>query len=77
VPSGAVLTVLALVVVVLVVALQQSAADLAATITFLLFQPFRRGELVLTMGHMGTVQEIPLFDTVLQLPDSRMVSLPK
>jgi small conductance mechanosensitive channel len=76
VPAAAVLGVLAIVVVVLAVALQQSAANFAATVIFLLFQPFRRGELVLTMGYMGTVQEILLFDTVLRLPDQRLVSLP-
>ena len=76
VPIAAVLTVLALVVIVLAVALQQSAANLAATVIFLMFQPFRRGELVLMMGYMGTVQEILLFDTVLRLPDGRMLSLP-
>jgi len=76
VPIAAVLTVLALVVIVLAVALQQSAANLAATVIFLLFQPFRRGELVVMMGYMGTVQEILLFDTVLRLPDGRMLSLP-
>jgi small conductance mechanosensitive channel len=76
VPASFVLTVALIVVVVLAVALQQSAANLAATIVFLLFQPFKRGELVATMGHMGTVQEILLFDTVLLLPDERLVSLP-
>jgi small conductance mechanosensitive channel len=76
VPAAAVLAVLAVVVVVLAVALQQSAANFAATVIFLMFQPFRRGELVLTMGYMGTVQEILLFDTVLRLPDQRLVSLP-
>jgi small conductance mechanosensitive channel len=76
VPAAAVLGVLAIVVVVLAVALQQSAANFAATVVFLMFQPFRRGELVLTMGYMGTVQEILLFDTVLRLPDQRLVSLP-
>jgi small conductance mechanosensitive channel len=76
VPAAAVLAVLAVVVVVLAVALQQSAANFAATVIFLMFQPFRRGELVLTMGYMGTVQEILLFDTVLLLPDQRVVCLP-
>jgi small conductance mechanosensitive channel len=76
VPAAAVLAVLAVVVVVLAVALQQSAANFAATVIFLMFQPLRRGELVMTMGYMGTVQEILLFDTVLRLPDQRLVSLP-
>ena len=64
VPVNAVLAVAFVVVVVLAVALQQSASNLAATVIFLLFQPFKRGELVATMGHMGTVQEILLFNTV-------------
>jgi small conductance mechanosensitive channel len=76
VAPGAVLTALAIVVIVLTVALQQSASNFAAPIIFLLFQPFKRGELVLTMGQMGTVEEILLFDTVLLLPDARLVSLP-
>ena len=76
VPATFVLAVALVVLVVLAVALQQSAANLAATVIFLLFQPFKRGELVDTMGHMGWVQEILLFNTVLRLPDGRLVSLP-
>ena len=76
VPATFVLAVALVVLVVLAVALQQSAANLAATVIFLLFQPFTRGELVGTMGHMGWVQEILLFNTVLRLPDDRLVSLP-
>jgi small conductance mechanosensitive channel len=76
VPAAAVVAGMAVVVVILAVALQQSAANFAATVTFLMFQLFRRGELVLTMGSMGTVQEILLFDTVLRLPDQRLVALP-
>jgi small-conductance mechanosensitive channel len=33
--------------------LQQSVADPAAAVVFLVFQPFKRGELVETMGQMG------------------------
>jgi small conductance mechanosensitive channel len=76
VPAAAVLAVLTVVVVVLAVALQQSAANFAATVIFLMFQPFRRDELIQTMGYMGWVQEILLFDTVLRLPDQRLVSMP-
>jgi small conductance mechanosensitive channel len=76
VPATFVSAVLLLILVILAVALQQSVADLAATVLFLVFQPFKRGELVETMGRVGEVQEILLFNTVLRLPDHRLVSLP-
>jgi small conductance mechanosensitive channel len=57
-------------------ALNQSIANFAATVVFLFFQPFRRGDWVETMGHFGVVQEILLFNTVILLPDRRLVSLP-
>ena len=59
----------------LALALQQSVSNFAATVSFLMFQPFRRDELVETMGHTGTVREILLFTTVLHLPDDRLVTL--
>jgi small conductance mechanosensitive channel len=57
-------------------ALQQSVANLAATVIFLVFQPFKRGEWVETMGRAGTVREILLFNTVIEMPDHRLVTLP-
>jgi small conductance mechanosensitive channel len=75
--SATVVVTVAVVLIALVgVALQQSLANFAATVIFLLFQPFRRGELVETMGQLGFVDEILLFNTVLRLPDQRLVSLP-
>jgi small conductance mechanosensitive channel len=76
VPATVVVTVAVVLIALVGVALQQSLANFAATVIFLLFQPFRRGELVETMGRMGTVEEILLFNTVLRLPDQRLVSLP-
>jgi small conductance mechanosensitive channel len=76
VPATYILAVAVLLVLVLAVALQQSVANLAATVNFLMFQPFTRGELVETMGWLGTVREILLFNTVLLLNDQRLVSLP-
>jgi small conductance mechanosensitive channel len=76
VPATFVSAITVLILVVLAIALQQSVADLAATVVFLVFQPFKRGELVETMGQLGDVQEILLFNTVLLLPDRRLVSLP-
>jgi small conductance mechanosensitive channel len=59
-----------------VFALQQSLSNVAATVIFLLFQPFKRGEVIETMGQSGTVHEILPFNTVLETADHRLVSLP-
>jgi small conductance mechanosensitive channel len=58
------------------IALRESLADLAATVIFLLFQPFRIGEIVDSNGVLGTVQEISLFNTMLLTFDRRLVTLP-
>jgi small conductance mechanosensitive channel len=76
VPERFVGSIAVLLVALLLISLHQSLANLAATVTFLLFQPIRRGELVETMGYIGTVQEILLFSSVIQLPDDRLVTLP-
>lgn len=79
VPDQIVIAVFIVVVAVigfLAFALQQSLSNVAATIIFLLFQPFKRGEVVETMGRTGTVRELLPFNTVLELPDHRLVSLP-
>lgn len=62
--------------IVVAVALRESLANLAATIIFYVFQPFKPGEVIETMGRVGTVEEIQLFNTILRLFDQRMVSLP-
>jgi len=62
--------------VVFAVALQQSLANFAAAIIFLLFEPFRVNEQILTMGYKGKVRELLFFNTVIELPDNRLVSLP-
>jgi small conductance mechanosensitive channel len=76
VPASFVVAAGAIIVIILALALQQSIANLAATVIFLVFQPFKRGDLVETMGHIGTVHEILLFNTVLLTADERLVSLP-
>jgi len=70
--SGSVL----IVAIALLITLRESFGNFAATMIFLVFQPFRRGDLIETMGHMGTVHELFLFNTVLLLPEERLVSLP-
>jgi small conductance mechanosensitive channel len=76
VPATVVSTAAIIVIALIGIALQQSVSNFAATVIFLMFQPFRRGDVIRTMGHMGVVQEILPFNTVLLLPDERVVSLP-
>jgi small conductance mechanosensitive channel len=76
VPITALLGASLIVVVVLGIALQQSISSLAATIMFMLFQPFRVGEEIDANGVLGTVTEIQLFSTVLVKGDNKEVTIP-
>ena len=75
-PISALLTASLIIVVVLGIALQQSISNLAATIIFMLFQPFRLGEVIDTNGVLGTVKEIQFFSTVLVTGDNKEVTIP-
>ncbi len=76
VPSGVVLTILGIVVVILAFSLQQSLRDLAAAVIFMLFKPFRLGDLIETKGVTGTVEDIGPFTTTLVRWDGKVVVLP-
>jgi small conductance mechanosensitive channel len=76
VPASLLVLGLSAIVLIFVLALQQSVANFAATVIFLVFQPFKRGEWVETMGRMGLVREILLFNTVIEMQDHRLVTLP-
>jgi small conductance mechanosensitive channel len=75
-PITALLTASLIIVVVLGIALQQSIANLAATIIFMLFQPFKLGELIKANNVLGTVKEIQFFSTVLVTGDNLEVTIP-
>jgi small conductance mechanosensitive channel len=75
-PITALLTASLIIVVILGIALQQSIANLAATIIFMLFQPFKLGELIKANNVLGTVKEIQLFSTVLVTGDNLEVTIP-
>ena len=75
-PITALLTASLIIVVILGIALQQSIANLAATIIFMLFQPFKLGELVKANNVLGTVKEIQFFSTVLVTGDNMEVTIP-
>ena len=76
VPLQPMLTASLLIVVVLGFALRQSLSNLAATIIFMLFEPFRTGELVEANGLLGTVKEIQLLSTVLVTGDNKEATIP-
>ena len=71
-PISSIIASFSVTIIVLAVALQQSLADLAATINFLLFRPFEVGHYIETSGVFGEVKEIQLLSTVLLSPDQKM-----
>jgi small conductance mechanosensitive channel len=58
IPADILLGALAILVLVAAVALRESLRDLAATINFVIFQPFKVGDLIETNGVTGVVKEI-------------------
>ncbi len=42
----------------------------------LLFKPYRTGDLVDIQGHVGVVEEIQIFNTILMTPDNKKIILP-
>ena len=76
VPVTVIAAVLGIVVVVLAIALQSSLGNLAATIIFLLFKPFKVGDIIETGGEWGIVHEIQMLSTVLNAPDGKTHILP-
>jgi small conductance mechanosensitive channel len=76
VPQSFVVGAIVVILIIFAVALRESVADLAATVIFLTFHPFNRGEVVETLGQLGEVRELLMFDTVLHLGDGRLAFLP-
>lgn len=76
VPTTGLIYTIAIVLIIFGVALQESLSSFAATVIFLVFQPFKVGELIETNGVLGTVREISLFHTVLTKADNMLLTLP-
>jgi len=76
VPAAAMLSVTSALLVVLAIALRESLANFAATVVFMIYQPFRVGEEIETMDRRGIVREIQLFSTVLMQSDRSLATLP-
>jgi small conductance mechanosensitive channel len=76
VPLDSVILVIGVVLVILAIALQESLGNLAAAVIFLLFQPFKPGDLVEAAGVFGTVREIQMFRTLFLTRGNTAVSVP-
>jgi small conductance mechanosensitive channel len=75
VPVGAILSISSVALVVLVVALRESLENFAAAVIFVIYQPFRVGEEIETLGRKGIVMEMQLFNTVLRQSDRSLAVL--
>jgi len=57
-------------------ALQGSLSNFAGGVVILLFKPFKVGDLIDAQGHIGSVSEIQIFNTILKTADNRVVIIP-
>jgi len=57
-------------------ALQNSLGNFASGVMLVLFRPFTQGDFVEAGGTSGTVDEVGIFNTVLNTPDNRRVIIP-
>jgi len=57
-------------------ALQSSLGNFASGVMLVLFRPFTKGDYVEAGGTSGTVEEVGIFNTVLNTPDNRRVIVP-
>lgn len=57
-------------------ALQGSLANFASGVMLVLFRPFTKGDFVDAGGIAGTVDEVGIFNTILNTPDNRRIIVP-
>ena len=57
-------------------ALKDSLSNFASGVMLILFRPFRVGDFVTIAGESGTVEEITIFNTVLNTPDNQRKIIP-
>jgi len=57
-------------------ALQGSLANFASGVLMLIFRPFKSGDFIEAAGTKGVVQEIQIFNTILNTPDNVRVIIP-
>jgi|MDTG01.1.fsa_nt_gb small conductance mechanosensitive channel len=57
-------------------ALSGTLQNFAGGVMILLFKPFRVGDFIDAQGHMGSVKEIQIFNTILTTPDNKTIIIP-
>ncbi len=57
-------------------ALSGTLQNFAGGVMILIFKPFKVGDFLEAQGHMGTVKEIQIFNTILKSPDNKTIILP-
>ncbi len=57
-------------------ALQGSLGNFASGVMIIIFRPYKIGDLVKLAGHVGVVEGIEVFNTVLITPDNRTIIIP-
>lgn len=57
-------------------ALSGTLQNFAGGVMILLFKPFKVGHFIEAQGHMGTVKEIQVFNTILNTPDNKIIIIP-
>ena len=57
-------------------ALQGTLANFAGGVLILIFKPYKVGDLIEAQGHLGVVEEIQIFVTILSTPESKTVIIP-
>jgi len=57
-------------------ALQGSLANFAGGVLILIFKPYKNGDLIEVNGHIGTVKEVQIFNTILLTPKNETVIVP-
>ncbi|MEI3579581.1 MAG: mechanosensitive ion channel family protein [Acutalibacteraceae bacterium] len=76
IPTTSIITSLGAVGLAISLAVKDSIATLAGGVVILLLKPFAQGDYVEIDGTGGTVREITMFNTVLNTPDNKRISLP-
>jgi small conductance mechanosensitive channel len=57
-------------------ALSGTLQNFAGGVMLLIFKPFKVGDVINAQGHIGSVNEIQIFNTILKTPDNKTIILP-
>lgn len=57
-------------------ALSGTLQNFAGGVMLLIFKPFKVGDVLQAQGHIGSVKEIQIFNTILKTPDNKTIILP-